>query len=306
MVQKVINVLYRHPQAELKRLKKFGGFFGYQKMMYNRRLMETASVLLPPVQSYPDGLDLYFLTGKKYLYQTLFCIRSLKKYSDENFHFILVDDGSFSAQIITQINKQLPGSQIVTQQSIDQNLALKLPKGDFPNLWRKRVEYPHIKKLTDIHTLSSSGWKLVLDSDMLFWKDPLEMIAWLKAPVMPIHLVDCEESYGYSPDLLIALTGSNIPPLLNVGVIGLDSSFISWEKLENWVGVLEKKEGKTYYLEQALSAMLIGNEHCSVLDSEKYIVNPSQQNISAGAGTLHHYVDKSKKGYYNFAWKTLI
>ena len=306
MNQKIINTLYRHPRAELKRIRKFGGYFAYRKMLYNGGLMEKVSALLPPVQSHSDGLNLYFLTGKKYLNQTLFCIWSLKKYCGENFNFILVDDGTFTDRLITQIHRQLPGSQIITGHDIEQTLTIKLPIEKFPNLWRKRVEYPHIKKLTDIHTLSCSRWKLVLDSDMLFWKDPAGLITWLKNPIKPLHLVDCEESYGYTRDLLESLTGSSIPRLLNVGVIGMDSLSINWEKLEIWIDVLEKKEGKSYYLEQALTAMLIGNIDCAVLDAAEYLVNPPDQNISAGVGTLHHYVDTSKKGYYNFAWKKFI
>lgn len=268
--------------------------------------MELASVDLPPVHSYPDGLPVYFLTGEKFLYQTLFCIQSLSKHSPEKFKFILIDDGSFSDLIIKKINQQLPEAEIITKDVINQNLEKHLPETKYPMLRKKRREYPHIKKLIDIHTLGIEGWKLVLDSDMLFFHHPAAITTWLKNPDRPMHMIDCTESYGYSRQLMEQLCGAKIPSEANVGTIGLNSDAINWVDLENWVTVMEEQEGRSYYLEQALSAMLLAGQNCTVLDKETYIVNPDERAISNESGILHHYVDLSKKGYYTEAWRKVI
>lgn len=306
MIQSLINLLYRYPRAELKRVKKFGGYAGYLYMLYSSKLMKKAAPYLPPVNSYSDGLPVYFLTGERFLYQTLFCIQSLSKHSTEKFRYMLVDDGSLTDLHIQQINKQLPGAEIFTKAIIEQNIEKTFPQNSFPVLRHKRKVYPHIKKLTDIHTLPGNAWKLVLDSDMLFWNNPAAMIAWLKNPEKPMYMVDCTESYGYSQQLMEQLAGAAIPPLLNVGIIGLNSETINWETLENWVKVLEQKENATYFLEQALSAMLVAGNKSVVLTANDYIVNPDNENILNSTGTLQHYVDQSKKGYYTIAWRKYI
>jgi hypothetical protein len=306
MFQRLVDILYRYPKSNLKRFKHFGGYLNYRKMTANRKLMQKAAFGLPPVNSDASGLPLYFLTGKKYLYQTLFCIRSLTKSSKQQFRFVIVDDGSFDAHMIGEINRLLPGAEIITQTIIDQNLEKILPLSKYPVLRHKREVYPHLKKLTDIHTLPIEGWKLVLDSDMLFFASPVTIISWLKNPDKPVHMVDCLESYGYSQQLMKELTGHAIPSMLNVGVIGLNSASLNWSVLENWVMKLEEKEGTTYYLEQALSAMLIGEAPTVVLPSEQYIVNPDDHLIEETMGILHHYVDLSKKGYFNKAWKIFV
>ncbi len=278
----------------------------YRKMNSNRKLMQKAAFCLPSVTSYTNGLPLYFLTGKKYLYQTLFCIRSLSKSCKEQFKFILVDDGSFDAPLIAHINRLLPGAEIITQAIINQNLEKILPRDKYPILRHKREIYPHLKKLTDIHSLPIKGWKLVLDSDMLFFAPPIAITSWLKKPTQPLHMVDCMESYGYTRQLMETLTGAGIPPLLNVGAIGLNSASIQWNTMEEWIGTLEEKEGTSYYLEQALSAMLISTIPSLILSSDQYIVNPDENSIEHFNGILHHYVDLSKKGYFNKAWKVFI
>ena len=274
--------------------------------MNGRREMEQRSVELPPVVSHTNGLPIYFLTGKNYLYQTLYCIQSLIKSSAAQFKFILVDDGSFNAALMERVAKQLPGAQVITVEQISENLQNMLPEARYPYLHKKRAVYPHIKKLTDVHTIPGDDWKLVLDSDMLFWHEPKEIITWLYAPQQPLHMIDCTEAYGYSQQLMEQLTGAPVKPLLNVGAIGLKSEAIDWDKLENWVKTLEEQEGASYYLEQALSAMMIADTDAAVLKAGDYIVNPGPDQIKNKTGILHHYVDLSKEGYLKQAWKDFL
>ena len=306
MIQSIIDFLYRSPKSKIKTFNRFGGYFNYQRMIKNSKIMENESANLSPITSYPMGRHIYFLTGVKYLYQTLFCIHSLTKVSNIKFKFILVDDGSLNKKLIEYIHLQLPGVEVIQHYVIEQNLHQYLPLNKFPYLHHKRKVYPHIKKLTDIHTIPGNPWKLVLDSDMLFWKEPKEIIDWLNNPDRPLHMVDCDESYGYTTALMENLCNSKIKILINVGAIGLNSDQINWESIEHWIQVLEEKEGTSYYLEQALSAMLIGCSNSVVLNSKDYIVNPNNEMISNKSGTLHHYVDMSKEGYFKLAWKNCI
>jgi hypothetical protein len=304
LLQKIINYVYRYPKSELARFSRFGGYLSYRQMLHKNKLMMAAALKLPAVKSYPDGLPVYFLTGKKYLYQTLFCIQSLTKVTQQHFNFNLVDDGSFDDNIIRQIKMLLPGCEIIIREIIDQNLKKNLPEDIYPHIYKKRAVYPHLKKLTDIHTIPGNDWKLVLDSDMLFWNEPTEIINWLKQPQLPIHMLDCVESYGYSRTRLQQLCNSKIPDKLNVGIIGLRSSDINWQDIDSWIHQLEENESASYYLEQALTAMLIGDANAIVLDQQKYIVNPNS--LADEKEVLHHYVDLSKKMYFTQAWEKLI
>jgi len=306
MLQTSINFLYRLPKATLKKYKRFGGYYNYQKILNGNKQMARAAHKLPPSVSYADGLPIHFLTGEKFIHQTLFCIRSLIKVSNEQFHFILVDDGTFTIEISKLIAAQLPEATIIPLAQVTANIEKHLPADKFPVLNHKRKVYPHIKKLIDIHIATPHTWKLVLDSDMLFWKEPATIINWLKQPSQPIHMLDCNESYGYSEKLMSALSNSAIPKLLNVGVIGLNSSAIQWDVIESWVKQLEESEGTSYYLEQALSAMIVGDTAACVLAENDYKVNPSLADLESKANILHHYVDLSKEIYLKKAWQLIL
>jgi len=301
-----VNVLYRHPKSNLKKYKKLGGYRNYRRMLRGSRAMAKAAELLPPVQSDPAGLPVYFLTGRDFLYQTLFCIRSLSLVTTERFNFILIDDGTFNQSMIERIRRQVPGAGIITAKQIDLQLEAMLPERLFPKLHEKRRVYPHIKKLTDIHCLAENEWKLVLDSDMLFWEEPKAMIEWLRLPAQPLHMVDCADSYGYTMRLMESLAGPGLRRLVNVGAIGLRSRSIDWTALESWIKKMEEQEGASYYLEQAISAMLIGNRPARELSATDYFVNPSPAVAQHRTGVLHHYVDFSKLPYFTELWKVLV
>lgn len=304
MIQSLINQLYRFPVSKWKTINRFGGLISYKKMLAGKREMIKASTKLPPILSDEHGYSIYFLTGKNYLFQTFFCAFSLVQASNNSFQFILIDDGSFDELLKTQAKEQMPGVKIISKVEIADNLLAKLPIQDFPYLHRKREVYPHIKKLIDIHTINDQGYKLVLDSDMLFWDEPIEIIDWLKNPSGALHMVDCEESYGYNKDLMESLCEAKIPELVNVGILGLQSKTINWIALERWAKTLEETEGASYFLEQALSTMVIANQKRTILSNDDYLVNPNdgeeRQKI------LGHYVDLSKKEYFETAWKLLI
>jgi len=304
MIQNIINHLYRYPRSKWKTIQRFGGLRNYRYMMAGKREMIKASFFLPPVTSVPNGYKIYFLTGKNYLYQTLFCAYSLTKTSKIPFQFTLIDDGSFDQQLISRATIQMPGVKIITKEEITANLEAKLPPKDFPYLQNKRKVYPHIKKLIDVHTLEDEDYKLVLDSDMLFWREPKEMINWLKKPIGTLHMIDCEESYGYDKNLMESICKAKIPEMVNVGIIGLNSKSINWMAVENWGKTLEETEGASYFLEQALSAMIIASQERTILSIENYIVNP--KNGKEKQKILGHYVDLSKENYFNQSWKVVF
>lgn len=304
-LQKLIDKLYRLPMSTWRTKKRFGGYFSYNKMIREQKKMIDKSKKLPPIISNPNGFPIYFLTGKKYLYQTMFCAYSLNKSSAEKFQYVLVDDGSFDKALINQAKTQMPNVKIVLKEDIEKNLSQKLSLDKYPFLNYKRQVYPHIKKLTDIHTIDDSSFKLVLDSDMLFWNEPTEMIDWLKQPNGSLYMLDCEESYGYETALMQSLCGFEIPKLMNVGAFGIDSRIIDWEHVEKWSEALEDSAGASYFLEQALSAMLVAQGKKNILKNDHYIVNPENKNIDFTDVKLHHYVDLSKKYYFETAWKKI-
>jgi hypothetical protein len=294
---------YYAPKAKLRETAK-RGFLRSLRMMRGRSAMMRASQSLrfDPV---PERAPVvHFLSGRQFWFQTVFCYRSLRNAApDVPIGLAVYDDGTFTADLLQQIRESVPGATIVTSDAIASRLDRALPRDRYPTLRRVRETYPNLRKLTDIHA-GSAGWKLVLDSDMLFHQRPDELLAWLSNPSGPICMRDVQRCYGYSETLMRSLANRNVPDAINVGVCGLSSDSIDWDLLEHWTATLLREEGMSYYLEQALTAMLFASGG-TLLPASDYIVLPSADAMIKRRGKLHHYVADSKTEYLTSLWESI-
>lgn len=276
--------------------------------LFERDKMERAAYRLPTIEasilSLPP-LKIYFLTGKKFWYQTCFCAFSMIQQAQKNLLPVIYDDGTLQPKHIKEIKRIFPNSKIILIKEIEEHIEQYLPENKFPYLRERRTNYPNMRKLTDLH-VGFHGWKLVLDSDMLFFRSPKFLLDWLEAPQKPCYMVDVENAYGYSDALMRSLTGTTIPERLNVGICGLKSEDIDWEQLEFWCKTTIEQEGTDYYQEQALTAMLLANRDCTVAPACDYQVMPEEEEVIQPRAILHHYVSNSKPWYFRYGWKHIF
>jgi len=267
--------------------------------------MRAAAAALPPHSASPaDAPRLAFLTGKKFWHQTAFCASSLLRVSARPLAFEFIDDGTFDAAFATEARRLFPGCLITTAADATTRLDAALPTARFPALRDQRRTYLHLRKLTDVHA-GRVGPRLVLDSDMLFFRRPSALLAWFDAPAQPIHMLDLHDAYGYPAATLAELAGTAVPPLVNVGILGLHSDRINWDKLEHACATLLARHGTSYYLEQALSALLLAGQPAQRLPVADYRLMPDEAECRAPTAALHHYVAASKRGYFRHAWRTI-
>ncbi len=296
--------LYHAPKGTLKRWQQRGIVNAWVDQWHHRQ-MRRAVAHLPPCSLDSASIPIFFLSGRRFWHQTCFCFYSLQRQADLPLKLVVYDDGTLTQRNRHQIQRLFPGSDIISADAIEERLNQVLPIEKFPYLRSRRLTYPNLRKLTDIH-VGSEGWKLVLDSDMLFFRPPTQLLQWLQQPQHPCYMVDTETAYGYSPQLMQQLAGAPIPERVNVGICGLNSTHLDWAKLEDWCRQQIEQEGTHYYQEQALIAQLMAQQPCDVMNVDDYIVQPHPDEIKQPTACLHHYVAASKPGYFRDGWQQVI
>ncbi len=297
-------LLWHAPIGAVRRSNAAGGPLQQLIDVRGRRAMERAAARLPTAADTPAATlpELHFLTGKKFWFQSAFCLHSLQLHAGMTFRAVFHDDGSLNRDQQERLKNFFPFSEIRLRVENDERLAEFLPATKFPVLQDRRHRYPNILKLTDVHA-GRDGWRLVLDSDMLFFRRPEYVLSWLAAPDRPLHLVDVANSYGYSRPLMESLAGAEIPSQVNVGLTGLRSDRIDWEQLEFWCRRLIEAEGTQYYLEQALIAMLVAGQPSAIAPGQDYVIAPSRAECLHPTAVLHHYVAESRRWYFRETWR---
>lgn len=301
--------LYRVPKNTIKTSIREGGPIEQWKTRRGREAMREAAATLPPLTPPPSPSDgarkVYFLTGENFWYQTLFCFVSLQQHVERRITPVIYGDGTLDDEPREQIRRVVPWAEFVGREEIENRLDTFLPSSEFPTLRERRLEYVHLRKLTDFHA-GSTGWKLVLDSDMLFFDRPSLIIEWLGNPERPLHMRDAVESYGYSRELMEELADASLPERVNVGMVGLRSEMIDWNALEHWCREMNEREKSSYLQEQALTAMLFAGRDRAVAPRPEYLTLPSVEEGRSPSATLHHYVAESRRAYFQYGWRHVL
>ncbi len=298
-----VYLAWHRPRAAWTRCVRAGGPWNQWIDERGRRSMVAAARQLPPHPAPPaESPEITFLTGRRYWYQTAFCAWSLQRAAGSHWRFRFCDDGSFDAALAAEARRLFPGCAIDRREEVEARLDAHLPEARFPALRRQRRTYVHLRKLTDVHA-GRSGWRIVLDSDMLCFRVPTRLLEWIATPDRPLHMTDVANAYGYPLDVLAGLAGGPTPERVNVGACGLRSDALDWERIEGWCRQLLERHGSSYYLEQALTAMILTGQTALALPRSDYLVMPDAAECRHPTAAVHHYVDLSKRGYFRQAWR---
>lgn len=298
---------YHAPVGRIRDSLRNGGPWAEKETERQRREMEAAAATLPSLPELPGTapVTLHLMTGRRFWYQTAFCLHSFARFAQTTVCAEIYDDGSIDAECAARLTRLSPNLRIRYKAELRQRLDTFLPAARYPVLRERWENYPNIRKLTDVH-LGGTGWKLVIDSDLLFFRRPTLLLSWLLAPDRPLHAIDCTESYGYSRALMERLAGAPVPPLVNVGLCGLRSDTLDWDELEAWTAEMHRLEKTNYYLEQALVAMLAARQPCTVAPAADYITLPSREEVITPTAVMHHYVATAKRWYFRTGWRHFI
>jgi hypothetical protein len=300
---RLLYLVWYKPAGLLARSRREGGPVNQWITRRGRLAMVKAAGRLPPLPPPPaDAPEVCFLTGRRFWYQTAFCFWSLSRQAGRPLRAVFFDDGTFDASQRAECVRLFPGARLHDAREIEASLDEHLPVARFPTLRARRRSLVLLRKLMDVHC-GQSGWRLFLDSDLLFFRRPNVLIDWLEKPSEPIHMADSQNAYGYSLELLTRLAGASVPERVNTGILGCNSDEFDWQRMESWCWQMQEAEGENYFQEQALTAMMLAGRECQVAPTDDYRLMPSEDEAKRPTAAMHHYVDLSKRGYFRHAWR---
>jgi len=299
--------LYFAPRAFLREVQRQGAMTKYRTWR-GMKAMEAAAWRLPvlPQSTSPQAAaapEVTFLTGSRFWYQSAFCMHSLILQSGLPYRPVFHDDGTLQEEHREALRRLFPKGRVVTLQEAEERLFAALPPERYPALHGQRAKLPLMRKLMDVHA-GQQGWRLFLDSDMLFFRRPDFLMDWLANPNRFIHMVDAVLSYGHPVEFLEQIAGAPVPQPVNTGMTGIKSDLIDWEKMEVWMRAMLERSGSHYLQEQALTALIFSQVGSwQAIPPADYLVLPKGDEGLNPTAVLHHYVADSKKFYFCHGWR---
>ncbi|MBS0630856.1 MAG: hypothetical protein JSS11_03005 [Verrucomicrobia bacterium] len=268
--------------------------------------MIARAATLPKVAPTPGAtavLACTFMTGHNFWHQTVFCASSLARQWSGVFRPTFFDDGTLRSCEVAILRRIFPESRVIRPDWVRARLDEMLPTRRFPILRGLRERIPMVRKLVDLRA-TSQEWQLYLDSDMLFFGHPAQLLDW-NARRIPFSMQDTVDGYCATPERVNEVCERPVARFVNAGVLAMDDSRIDWERIEYWCSRFTEAERRHILLEQTISAALLSGGPREILPVEDYRVlyQPTEQPPEVA---LLHYVHLSKSMYFISEWRRYL
>jgi hypothetical protein len=242
-----------------------------------------------------DCISVDLLTGHGFWAESIATARSLSRAVNLPLAYHFHDDGSLQPREITAIRRWIPGATVHTSVQAETRIAAEFPESRFPIVHRLRRANVLVRKLIDV-AAAGRGWRLFIDSDVLFFRRAAEVETLLRAR-RAFHLTDCDSYYDAPVESLSRLAGCSVFPRVNTGLYYHNFDQIDWQFVEHAFRRQLVRHGYSYFIEQALQAVLLARGGAVPLGSE-YLVLPTPEECEKPTRVLHHYVNQSRWGFY--------
>lgn len=197
----------------------------HQRAKSRAAILKTAPI---PFDSHAD-IEIHALTCERDYTDLLWCLKTLFLYAERRFNVVLHDDGSLTPEALRHLSEHLPGTIVVSPRQADERMHAVM--AGYPACRTFRDRLPLARKLFDFPAFAGGDRFLVLDSDVLFFRRPDEMLRLLESGE-PFTMADYQDGYVFSRDQIAERYGVNVLPAVNTGVCCMTRDMCDYDLLD--------------------------------------------------------------------------
>jgi hypothetical protein len=223
------------------------------------KILKTKASLLEQIRNFPPipvgspDLEIHMLLHHERIFESLWSLYSLCRFAETPFGITVHDDGSLTAEDAAMLRALFPGIRLIHREDSDPIVNEWLKAHGFRNSRRFRDGLVFGLKLFDPHVFRRASEYILLDSDVLFFRRPAEL---LDSPAGESRFsVDMGYEGGFSHRVIGEITGIEDAIAVNAGLLRLNAQSIIPERIEANLGnkiFWRNKDTPKWYAEQGL------------------------------------------------------
>lgn len=267
-----------------QRLRNFETFVTLRRLQHEgfanayRRWRLWSKVLDLPVVHTDDvsaaaRVEVHLVCCQKDYLCALWALKSFYVTAGVTYPLVVHLSGRMSALAVARMRKHLPNARLLHQELVDQTVTDWLDAHRCVRLRDTRARNGFMLKLVDVNLLSEAGQLLLLDSDVLFFKKPSELLAAIDAsPPGVLFQRDAGSTYNLSFEDAKADLGITLEPQVNTGIMLFNRQSVDLRRCEELLahtGVARP----TGWIEQTLYALLASEQRAVSYLPSTYLVS---------------------------------
>ena len=238
-----------------------------------RRRMQRKILDTPPVRTSAAGtVEVRVLTWRRDWMNMVWALKSFYQRSGADYRLYIHDGGLLAAQA-RELARHFPDATIVDSADAGARVKRELERRGHLRSLEYRMVNPSTRKLFDFYLFSDANYVLSIDSDIVFFRHPTELIVPDAGIARNRYNRDCAYWYSMSLDEMEAAFGLRPPPLVNSGLSVIRRETIDFDLIDRCLSH-PKLFADRWVTEQTLHA-LCGAAHGVELLPESYLVSTS-------------------------------
>ncbi|QZZ20415.1 hypothetical protein J5X98_24755 [Leptothermofonsia sichuanensis E412] len=245
--------------------------------------------------------EIHVLTYEKDWLNLIWALKTFYHYSGRRYALCIHDDGTLTADHRATLQSHFPAARIIDRASADRRVLATLQS--YPRCLEFRKANHLSPKVFDFREYLESNRMLLLDSDVLFYEEPVALLKRIEDNTYQLNTVngDVDSAYTVEPEVVQAQLGFELIDRFNsgLGLIHKQSMNLDW--IEEFLG-LPDILGHFWRIEQTLYALFSSRYGAELLPSEYDVHLEGDINDSP----CRHYVGKIRHLMYSEGLRHLV
>ncbi len=231
MLQSLQKLLRRYqPWIEFQELNREGWLRAWRRWRIQRLILKTS-----PIQTAQNGsIEVRVLTWRRDWVNVVWALKSFYHFAEVDYP-LFIHDGGLKPVQIQKLKHHFPNATIITASDADKRVLEELKRRNLNRCWAYRQENIATRKLFDFYLLSQADFLITIDSDIVFFKKPSELICTPSSITKNKYNKDMQYYYSMELDELETAFGIRPIPLINSGLSLVKRESMNFEKMDEWL-----------------------------------------------------------------------
>ncbi|HYP12416.1 MAG TPA: hypothetical protein VEQ63_00710, partial [Bryobacteraceae bacterium] len=294
MISAVRTRLRSHPLwVEFRGYQREGFSRAFRRLEMWRRILRTAPVVTQPVTSNAPA-EVHILCYRRDYLTAMWALKTFYRYAPIPYPLVIHFQGECPPIAIDRLRKHFPGARVILQPEADRRTEAWLAQNGCTRLLESRRKNPFLLKLTDIPIVSSARRIVVIDSDILFFREPAHLYSVIGSDLStPLVQRDPESTYNITEKAAHRDLGIELAPCVNSGILVFDrQAHLDLRLCEELLGHPEVGRS-TGWIEQTLYALSFSRSGGVQYLPDSYVISLESRAVNKTT-VARHYAGPSR------------
>lgn len=229
---------------------------------FRRCRLQSPILATAPVRTSRRGpVEVRALTWRKDWVNLIWTLKTFYRFAQVDFP-LFIHDGGLTRRQADRLQQHFPDATIVTRSDADERITSHLSSRGLSRCFDFRMRSHFGRKLFDYFVFSESERIISLDSDVLFFRRPSELIDRPNEARRNLFNRDRDDWYCLDPDGMEATFGVRPMPRINSGISSIWCESLDLRRIEAWLAepVIHEMAWLTEQTLHAMSSTVYGVE----------------------------------------------